>query len=529
MRDFHHPGRSTVHGQKGAAATSHPLATLTAIEILRIGGNAMDAALAANAVLCVVEPMMTGLGGDCFALVCDAGSLPVHGLNGSGCAPAALSAQMLREQGLTEVPPHSPHSVTVPGAVAAWDALNQKFGTIPLGDLLQPAIRSAREGYVVSPRIGMDWLFLAPLLEKNNEAAARHFTRNGAAPKVGSLFTTPALVNTLATIAKQGARSFYEGALAEEMVATLRDLGGVHTLDDFAACQPEWVTPIKSAYRGHDLYEIPPNGQGITAQIILNILEGFDYSGIGAQSAERYHRAIEAQRLAMDVRDSFVADPHKAAIPVDTLLSKEFAARLRSHIDPARRAQELEPAWLDLSDTVYLTVVDHNRMAVSLINSVYMGFGSTLCTPDSAIMFQNRGAGFSLEEGHPNELEGGKRPKHTIIPAMLVRDGKPVLSFGVMGGEYQAMGHAQMVQNLVDFGMDLQEAIDAPRLLDQMGQVQVENHLPQETRAGLEAMGHTLTPALIPHGGAQAIMIDHDEGVLCAASDPRKDGCALAY
>jgi len=526
MRDFHHPGRSTVHGTKGAGATSHPLATLTAIEMLRIGGNAMDAALAANAVLCVVEPMMTGIGGDCFALVSQAGDLPVHGLNGSGRAPQALSAAQLREQGLSEVPPHSVHAVTVPGAVAAWEALNTRFGTIPLGDLLQPAIRTAREGFVVSPRVGMDWLFLAPLLKG---AAAEHFTVGGEAPKVGSLFKTQALGDTLSHIAKHGVRSFYDGPIADEMVETLQGLGGVHTREDFAACAPEWVTPLVSAYRGHDLYEIPPNGQGVTAQILLNILEGFEYAGIGADSAERYHRAIEAQRLAMDVRDSFVADPAHTPVPSKKLLSKDFAARLRHRIDPAKRTDELGAAWLDLSDTVYLTVVDHNRMAVSLINSVYQGFGSTLCTPNSAIMFQNRGAGFSLEEGHPNELEGGKRPKHTIIPAMLAKDGKPVLSFGVMGGEYQAMGHAHVVQNLVDFGMDLQEALDSPRVLDQMGQVQVENHLPAQTRAGLEAMGHTLTPALIPHGGAQAIAIDHDQGILTAASDPRKDGCALAY
>lgn len=529
MRDFHHPGRSTLHGVHGAAATSHPLASMAAIDTLKSGGNAMDAALAANAVLCVVEPMMTGIGGDCFALVSEAGGLPIHGVNGSGRAPRALDAAQLRTEGLDVIPPHSAHAVTVPGAVAAWDHLARRFGTRPLGDLLADAIRMAHDGYVISPRVGMDWLFLAPLLARHM-GAARHFTVNGKAPEIGTLFQTPALGRTLEAIAARGPQGFYEGPIAEEMVATLAALGGRHTLQDFAAASAEDVDPIKTGYRGYELYEIPPNGQGITAQIMLNILEGFDWDGVAPDSATRFHRAIEAQRLAMELRDTHVADPAGADVPVEALLSKALGQQLRARIDPERRRDDLLTSGkLDLSDTVYLTVVDKNRMAVSLINSVYMGFGSTICTPQSAVMFQNRGAGFTLEEGHPNELQGGKRPKHTIIPAMLTRNGKAVLSFGVMGGEYQAMGHAHVVQNLIDFGMDLQEALDAPRLLDQMGRVEAENHVPESTKAALEAMGHTVTPALIPHGGGQAIWIDHDRGTLTAASDPRKDGCALAY
>lgn len=529
MRDFHHAGRSTVHGANGAIATSQPLATMAGLDILKAGGNAIDAAIAASAVLCVVEPMMTGIGGDCFALIAKHGKLPVLGLNASGRSPAALTADKVRAQGHDIMPTHSVDAVTIPGALAGWDAMLAAHGTMSLGDVLQPAIQLAHDGYVVSPRVGMDWLFLAPLLQKN-EAATKHFTCDGQAPAIGSIFKTPALGKTLEVIAAQGITAFYDGALTDEMVATLQGLGGSHTRDDFAVACADWVTPLASDYRGYTLYEIPPNGQGIAAQLILNILEGYKFDGIGAEDALRYHRAVEAQRFAMQARDTYVADQDYADVPVAGLLDKAYAARLRDQInDDTAMADIALTAPVSRSDTICLSVIDKDRTAVSFINSVYMGFGSGICTPDSGIMFQNRGAGFSLEPGHLNVLAGNKRPKHTIIPAMLTRDGRPLAAYGVMGGDYQAMGHAHFAQNLIDFDLDLQEAVDCPRVFWNQGVIETENSVADAARQGLESRGHKLGPAMLPHGGAQAVQIDWDHGTLCAASDPRKDGLALAY
>lgn len=531
MRDFHHPGRSTLHAQNGMAATSHPLASLTAIDILRGGGNAIDAAIAASAVLGVVEPMMTGIGGDCFALIAKNGKLPIIGLNGSGRAPNKASAADLRAEGLTDIPPHSARAVTIPGAIAGWQKMLAEHGTMSLGDVLQPAIRVAHDGYVLSPRIAMDWMFLTGVLN-NSPGAKAHYSNKGAAPALGSLFKTPALGRTLETIAAQGPKGFYEGAIAQDMVALLQEKGGVHTADDFARAQDgaDWVTPIESDYRGHTLYEIPPNGQGIAAQIILNILENFDYTTDEAESARRYHLAIEAQRVAYKMRDHHVADQGFADVPVAGLLAKPQAKQWATLIDEVKTNPDLGTLPpLAQRDTIYLTVVDKDRNMVSFINSIYMGFGSGLCGLDSGVMLQNRGACFTLAEGHPNELQGGKRPMHTIIPAMLAKDGKPWISFGVMGGAYQPMGHAHVVQNLVDFDLDLQEAIDLPRMMAENDQVQIEKSSPAALVAALTEKGHNLTDALIPHGGAQAIMVDVEHGTLTGASDPRKDGCALGY
>ncbi len=373
MRDFHHAGRSTVHGANGAIATSHPLASIAGLEVLKTGGNAIDAAIAANAVLCVVEPMMTGIGGDCFALIAKGGQLPVLGLNASGRSPATLTADKMRAAGHEAMPTHTVDAVTIPGALAGWDKLLTDHGTMSLGDVLQPAIRLAHEGYVVSPRVGMDWLFLAPLLQQN-EAAARHFTCNGEAPPVGSLFITSALGKTLEVIAADGIGAFYDGALTDEMVTTLQGLGGSHTRDDFAAAQADWVTPIASTYRGHTLYEIPPNGQGIAAQLILNILEGYEFGGVGAEDPLRYHRAVEAQRFAMQARDKFVADQDHAAVPVAELLDKDYAAGLRVQISDDKAMDDVAlTSPVSKSDAICLTVIDQARDAVSFIHSVYRG------------------------------------------------------------------------------------------------------------------------------------------------------------
>ncbi|MGB1086984.1 MAG: gamma-glutamyltransferase, partial [Alphaproteobacteria bacterium] len=520
MRDFQSAGRSTLHAQNGMAACSHPLASLTAIDILRSGGNAIDAAIAASAVLCVVEPMMTGIGGDCFALIAKKGVLPVLGLNGSGRAPAGANAAALRAEGLDEIPAHSAHAVTIPGALAGWQKMLSAHGTMALGDVLQPAIKLAYDGYVVSPRIGTDWLFLVGQLE-NDPGAKAHFTCNGEAPAIGSLFKTPALGRTLETIADKGIAGFYEGAVAADMLAVLHKNGGTHTADDFASAQEgaDWVTPLETVYRGHTLYEIPPNGQGIAAQIILNILENFSFDPAEAESTKRYHLALEAQRIGYQMRDHHVADMGATNVPVDALLHKGQAKQWADMIDP----DATNPAFgtlppLPPRDTIYLSVVDKDRNMVSFINSLYMGFGSGLCGMESGVMLQNRGACFSLEENHPNELAPGKRPMHTIIPAMLAQNGKPWLSFGVMGGAYQPMGHAHVVQNLVDFGLDLQEAIDLPRVMAEGDQIQVETSMSAALIAALSEKGHNPVDAWIPHGGAQAVGIDPAHGTLIGAS-----------
>lgn len=532
MRDFNFAGRSTLHALNGMAATSHPQASLAAIDILRAGGNAIDAAIAASAVLCVVEPMMTGIGGDCFALIAKGGKLPVIGLNGSGRAAAKASAAALRAEGHEKVPTHSAHAVTVPGALASWHLLLEAQGTMALGDVLAPAIKLAFDGFALSPRIASDWALLAPMLENDAGAAMHYLVDGNRAPQINEIFKTPALGATLETIANNGISAFYEGPIAEDMVQLLQAAGGQHTMDDFArgADGADWVTPIETDYRGHTLYEIPPNGHGIAAQIILNILENFDFAADEAESARRYHLALEAARVAYTLRDHHVADQGFADVPVKGLLDKANAAAWAAQISQSARNPTLaEIPPLGQRDTIYLTVVDKDRNMVSFINSIYMGFGSGLVGPQSGVILQNRGACFSLEEGHPNELMGGKRPMHTIIPAMLAKNGTPWVSFGVMGGAYQPMGHAHMVQNLVDFGLDLQEAVDLPRVMEENGAVQAEPSLDTALCAALMEKGHTIQDAFIPHGGAQAIAVNWQDGTLTGASDPRKDGCALGY
>lgn len=530
MRNLELPGRSPVRSTGAMAATSHPLSTLTAIEVLRAGGNAIDAAIAACAVQGVVEPQSTGIGGDCFALMSLGGSDEIIAFNGSGRAPAAAAGGWFREQGIHKIERLSPHAVTIPGAVDAWEKLLAAHGRKSLGELLQPAIRYAREGYVVLDRVAFDWSHEVEALRYDDGAAAV-FLPNGRLPRPGDVHRQPALAATLELIAEQGRDGFYKGRVAEDMVAHLQGRGGLHTMEDFAAAEGDYVQPIRGSYRGHEVYECPPNGQGIVALEMLNILSGYDLASLDALSSERLHLEIEAGRLAYNNRDAWLADPAKAPVPVERWLSSAHADSLRAQIDPHRALGALPPTGMAAyGDTVYLCVVDEDRNAVSLINSIFSSFGSCLMAPETGVLFHNRGAAFVVEEGHPNEIAPDKRPLHTIIPGMLCRDGKAVMPFGVMGGQYQAVGHAHLLTNLLDYGMDPQEAIDCPRLFPiPGGPVEIESGIPEEAARGLREMGHDLAPAEKPIGGAQAIHIDWETGVLTGASEPRKDGCALGY
>lgn len=525
MRDFHFPGRSPVLAQNGMCATSHPLAAKTAIDILERGGNAMDAAIAGAVLLGICEPAMTGIGGDCFVLWSEPGSDKVKALNGSGRAPAALDASMLRDEGETAVPLRSPHAVTIPTAMAAFCHLSEHVGQIGLDAVLAPTIQYAETGVAVAPRVAFDWAGAGDKLQGN---ARKSYLNNGQAFQVGELFGAPGQAEVLRRVAKDGASAFYTGEIAEDMVAALNALGGVHTLDDFANAACNETTPISGTYKDIEIVEHPPNGQGATAILMLNILAQFDIAAMDPLGTERAHIEAEAAKLAYDARNRFLADGDYMT-RLDHMLDMDLAKSLASLIDPKRAMAG--PAALTEAvhkDTIYICTVDKDGMAVSLIYSVFHDFGSGIASDKFGILLQNRGAGFTLEEGHPNELKGGKRPMHTIIPGMLKRSGKVIMPFGVMGGAYQPNGHARFVSNMVDFGMNPQEAIDAPRAFSDTGNMKVERSYSDRVRQELSEMGHDISTPDTPIGGAQAILI-HDSGVLEGGSDPRKDGCALGY
>jgi gamma-glutamyltranspeptidase / glutathione hydrolase len=524
-RDFQLPGRSPVIACEGMAATSHPFATLAAVDALRAGGSAADAAVAAVAALCVIEPHMTGIGGDCFCLVSQPGK-PVWGYNGSGRAGAKASDQALRAKGLSEIG-NSIHAVTVPGAIEAWEAILKAHGRFGLDRALAPAIKYAEGGFPVAARVAWDWQRHVGKL-KADPGASKHYLFNGAAPKEGDVIRFPALAATLKTIAAKGARAFYEGEIADDMANTLGARASFLTSEDFFRHRGEAVKPISTNYRGLDLVEIPPNTQGLTALVMLNILENFDLAALDPFGADRFHLVLEAARLGYAIRDTHIADQAHMRTTVADLLDKKFAKKLASLIDMKKRAK-LPSAPAPGNDTVYLTVVDRGRMAVSIINSLYSSFGLGICTEKSGIMLTNRGACFTLEPDHPNTFGPNKRPMHTIIPALAMRDGRCDMSFGVMGAHYQPMGHVQIILNMLDYGMDVQQAIDAPRFFFEGKKTDVEHGTPAATIEGLKARGHDVVMASSPWGGAQTIKIDWDRGVLIGGSEPRKDGCALGY
>ncbi|HEU0223119.1 MAG TPA: gamma-glutamyltransferase family protein [Paracoccaceae bacterium] len=525
-RDFHLPGRSAVLAANGLCATSHPLAAKVAVEMLERGGNAVDAAIAAAALLGICEPGSTGLGGDMFALVQPGPGQPIFGLNASGRAPAALSAEKLRAAGHAVMPVFDVAAITVPGAVDGFCQLSADHGRLGLPAVLAPAIRYAEDGVPVAPRVAADWEEAVHL-----QGDARLFyLLDGSAPAAGDLFRAPGQAEVLKRVAAEGRAGFYEGEVAEDMVASLRALGGVHTLEDFAATACDYVEPVSGEYRGWELLELPPNGQGATAILMAKILGHFDLAALEPFGAERTHLEAEAAKLAYDARDRFIADPSRVAVRLAHMLADETAEALARRIDPARAMAA--PAKLSEAvhrETVYLTVVDRERMAVSLIYSIYHGFGSGLASARFGINFQNRGAGFTLEPGHPNEAAGDKRPMHTIIPAMLLREGELVMPFGVMGGAYQPAGHVRVMTNMIDWGMHPQAALDGPRSFPDEEGLRLERGYGETVRAELEAMGHQVVTPERPLGGGQVILIDRERGVLIGGSDPRKDGCALGY
>lgn len=533
MRNLELAGRSVARSLNGMAATSHSLATLTAINVLQDGGNAMDAAVAACAVQGVVEPESTGIGGDCFVLYAPRGGGEVVAFNGSGRAPAAATAGWYAEQGIDTLERYSPHSVTVPGSIDAWDRLLRDHGTRSLGDMLQPAIRFARDGYAITERVATDWDSEIETLS-HDPATARIFLPGGKPPGLGKIHRQPALAASMELIAREGRDAFYKGAIAEDLVGHLSGLGGLHSLADFAEAEGEYVEPITSRYRGFDIVQCPPNGQGVIALLILNILAGYDLASLGEFTAERLHLEIEAMRLAYQERDAHLADPAQAEVPVERLLSEDYAAELRGRIDPRRASAAPAPAPVAAhADTVYLSVVDKDRNAVSFINSTFSSFGSGITGPKSGVVLQNRGGAFSVDPAHPNCIAPRKRPMHTIIPGMMVKDGRAVMPFGVMGGHYQAAGHARLLTNLLDFGLDVQQSMDMPRIFALPGEgateVEAESGVPQEILSTLEDMGHRFCEPPKPIGGSQAIQIDWEAGTLAGGSDPRKDGCALGY
>lgn len=528
MRDFHLPGRSPVYASNGMVACSHPLASSSALKVLQNGGNAVDAAIAANAVLAVVEPQMTGIGGDCFCIVGEPdGSL--HALNGSGRSASKAHLSWYLENNIRKIIEHPEHSVTVPGSIKAWECVLEKFGTQSFDQLFVDAIGYAENGFIVAPRVASDWLDTTEKLAQN-QGASLHYLNNGRAPRCGEVVHLPALADTLRAIAKNGALAFYEGAIAKEIADTVQSLGGFISEEDLANVSADWVTPISTSYKGHELFEIPPNGQGITALVMLNLLDTFNAGSLPVDSVERVHLEMECARIAYSVRDTYVADANTMTASTQAILSTEHTSALAALYNPEARNEQIILPELPGSDTVYLSVVDKDQRTVSFINSIYMNFGSGIVTNKSGIVLQNRGACFVVEEGHANAMGASKRPLQTIIPAMVKANGKVQYSFGVMGGAYQPVGHTHVLCNMLDHGMDPQEALDHSRVFWGEDEVlELESSAPLNLQKGLETLGHKVRSTSSPHGGGQVIRIDHDAGVFIGGSDPRKDGQAQGY
>ncbi len=531
--------RSEVIAQQGMAATSQPLATQVALDILKQGGSAVDAAIAANAMLGLVEPTGCGIGGDLFAIVWDAETKQLHGLNASGRSPAALKAEYFTEQGLTTIPSFGPLPVSVPGAVDGWFSLHEKFGRLPMTSILSPAIEYARRGYPVSEVVAYYWQMNVDRIGEY-EGFADVFMPNGKAPTTGQIFKNPSLAATYEKIATGGRDAFYKGDIARVIGAYMKEQGGFLSYEDLAAHTSEWVEPVSTNYRGYDIWELPPNGQGIAALQILNILEQYDIEGMGFGSADYIHTFVEAKKLAFEDRAKYYADPAFNDIPVSALISKDYAQKRRALINPDKAAKRFDAGVVE-GDTIYLTVADKDGNMVSLIQSNYRGMGSGMTPPELGFILQNRGELFTLAPNHFNTYEPKKRPFHTIIPAMVTRNNKPWLSFGVMGGATQPQMHAQIVVNLIDFGMNLQEAGDAPRfihvgsssptgaLMKDGGELSMETGFATEVRRTLYERGHQLSDKLGIYGGYQAILYDADKQVYFGASESRKDGQAAGY
>jgi gamma-glutamyltranspeptidase / glutathione hydrolase len=528
MRNFHLAGRSTVHAQNAMVATSHPLAALTAVEVMRAGGTAVDAAIAACALLGVIEPQSTGIGGDCFALVQPKGEGKIVAYNGSGRAPKAAAAEWYLDRNMHAIPLTSAHAVSIPGSVDAWSIILRDHGKFGLDTLLQPAIKAAEEGYVVTPRTAFDWKNQFEKLKKGTNTG-RYLLPQGKPAVAGDVIHQPELGKTLRAIAKDGRDAFYYGAIAEDMVETLRGIGGLHTLEDFAEHTIETTAPIGTLYEGHDVWQCPPNGPGITMLVMLNILSRFDLKKFAPMSVERFHLEAEVARIAYMMREQHIGDPAQVNVDVARILTEEFAEEYGSKIRMDRML-DLPAVTPPMNpSTVYITVVDRDRNVCSFINSIAHAFGSAIVSNNTGILLQNRGGGFRIQPGHPNCIAPGKRPLHTIIPSLVTKGGRAQMPFGVMGGQYQPVGQVHVLTNMLDYGCDVQEAIDMPRGLHYEGVYQLEDGVPASIVEGLQKLGHKTTSVVGPLGGGQAIWIDWDKGTLTAGSDPRKDGCALGY
>ena len=524
------------------AATSNPLATAAAIRVLQDGGNAVNAAIAANAVLGVVEPMMCGLGGDLFAIVWDAKTGKLHGLNASGRAPAKATIEFFQSKKLKAIPTHGPLSWSVPGCVNGWDKLRTRFGSKPLAEILAPAIRYAEDGYPVSEMVSIFWNNAERTLARVPSSSATYLPE-GHAPKFGDVFKNPRLAHSLRLVANEGRDAYYRGPIADQIVNYSEKVGGLFSKEDFYEHTSTWVEPVSTNYRGFDVWELPPNGQGIAALQMLNVLERFDMKAHGPQTAESLHLMIESKKLAFEDRAAYYADPEKTKVPVAHLISKEYAAERAKLISLDHANDHLEPGLENASETTYLTVVDKDFNCVSMIQSNYSGFGSGHAPDQLGFALQNRGCLFALDPKHPNHLEPKKRPFHTIIPAFVTKDGKPWLSFGVMGGDIQPQGHIQILCNMIDWGMDVQSAGNAPRFVHSGssdptgskakdgGVVRIESEIGPEVRRALKSKGHRVAPIdrSAFFGGYQGIRIDVDRRVLMGGSESRLDGAAMGY
>jgi gamma-glutamyltranspeptidase/glutathione hydrolase len=531
--------RSEVLAQHGMACTSQPLATQVALDILKQGGNAIDAAIAANAVIGLMEPTGNGIGGDLFAIIWDSKTEQLYGLNASGRSPKSLTFDYFKENGFERIPAYGPLPVSVPGCVDGWFEMHKKFGTLPMETLLSPAIRYAREGFPVTELIAYYWRSARSLSRFPN--VSETYMPEGAPPVKGEIFRNPYLANTLEKIAAGGRDVFYKGEIAKTIDRFMKENGGFLSFEDLANHSSEWVDPISVNYRGYDVWELPPNGQGTAALQILNILEGFDIASMGFGSTDYIHLFVEAKKLAFEDRAKYYADPAFNEIPVEQLISKEYAAERRELINPDRAARRYDAGELEQGNTIYMTVADKDGNMVSLIQSNYRGLGSGMVPDKLGFMLQDRGELFSLEEGHFNCYAPGKRPFHTIIPAFVTKEGKPWISFGVMGGSMQPQGHAQIIVNLIDFGMNLQEAGDAPRIrhggssqptgekMTDGGTVYLESGFEPEVIRELMKRGHNIEWTVGGFGGYQAIMWNPVNKVYYGASESRKDGQAAGY
>jgi gamma-glutamyltranspeptidase/glutathione hydrolase len=538
-----HAGRSVVMATNGIVATSQPLAAQIGLDVLKKGGNAVDAAIAVDAALALVEPMSCGIGGDLFAIVWDAKTQKLYGLNASGRSPYGATRDYFAQKQLKEIPTLGPLSWSVPGCVDGWEELRKRFGSMTLEQLLEPSIRYAENGFPVSELIAESWMRSEPSLAKHPDAA-RTYLIDGKAPAVGQVFKNPNLAKSYREIAVGGRNAFYAGRIARAIVSFSEKQGGLFSLKDFADHTSTWVDPVSTTYRGHQVWELPPNGQGIAALQMLNILEGYDMKKMGPDSADWWHLFLEAKKLAFADRARYYADPQFVKVPTLELIAKPYAEKRRQLIDMTKAATKLEAGdpKLGKADTVYLCVVDKDKNCVSLIQSNYFGFGSGLVPGELGFALQNRGTLFALDANHPNRLEPHKRPFHTIIPAMVTKDGKPWFVFGVMGGDMQPQGHVQVLVNLIDFGMNVQAAGEAPRF-EHLGSATptgrpgdpdggtavAEMGISREIIEELIKRGHHVIRTRRNGGGFQGILIDPKTGVLQGGSEYRKDGCAVGY